>query len=358
MTANSIENLLKAFPEELNLVLGDKNLVFTAPASQDEPQKSSIVFVNKLEAAKNALLAGATCLVIPEAAAPLVHELKVENCAIITAKDTKLMMAKVNQHFFPIKDKMQRFGDIEIHPSAVIHPSAEIGKNVIIGPCTVICAAVKIGAGTYIGPNCTIETKAQIGQDCFIHSNVVIAHGCTLYNRIEIKSCCTIGGEGFGYAQDENRHSYRIPHYGGLIIEDDVHIGANVSIDRGTFGDSRIGANTKIDNHGHFAHNTEIGKNGLVTAGFISAGSAKIGDNCTFAGRASVNGHISICDNVTVGPLSAVTNSLTKPGMYAGFPVIDFKKFRRVQASLASLPRIRKDVASLLKKVGLSSAKD
>ena len=177
-------------------------------------------------------------------------------------------------------------------------------------------------------------------------------------NRCEVKPQSSIGSDGFGYSHDEKGNHYRLPHYGPTIIEDDVHIGANVSLDRGTYDPSFIGMGTKIDNHCHLGHNVKIGRNCLITAGFISAGTVVVGDNCIFGGRASLNGGITITDNCLFGALSGITKDIPKSGKYAGYPAVDFKDSLRVQISMTKLPELRAKVAKIVKHLGLSESED
>lgn len=354
MAKISVKSLLDAFPQELSLLSGTENRDINGPASQEAPCAGSIVYIGSPEAAIKAIQVEAACIVVPNDAKEAAASLKADKTSILLAKNPKLMMAKVNQQFFPLSEKLAAFSDDKIHPTAVVHKQAELAEGAEVGPKAVIYAGVKIGKNTKIGAGCVIESNARLGEECLIHANTVISHGVIIGHRVEIKANCNIGGEGFGYAQAEDKMHHRIPHYGTLVIEDDVHIGANVSYDRGTFSDSRIGKNTKIDNHCHFAHNVELGENCLITAGFIVAGSTKIGSNNIFAGRVSANGHIKIGNDMVFGPLSAITNDIDKPGMYGGFPVIPYKDYLKVQASLASLPRLRKEVKKVMKKLGLA----
>lgn len=352
MAETHVQDLLKAFSDDLRPLKEVENQKIVAPASQENPQEGSIVYAADVDSVQTAIAAKAACVVANAKLQDKLANLDSKNTALVLASDVKLMMALINQKFFPVPHAKQPFDTELIHSTAAIHPEAKLGNEVQIGPYVVIAAGVKIGDRSRIGANTVIEANSRLGSGCYIHPLVHISHSCVLGDRVEVKSNTTLGGDGFGYAFGKGKH-HRLPHYGGLIIEDDVHIGSGVNIDRGTYEPSRIGANTKIDNHCHLGHNIEIGKNCLVTAGMITAGSAKIGDNCVFAGRASVNGHIRIGDGVTIGPLSAVTNDVKQPGVYAGFPVIDFKEFLKVQASLASLPRLRRSVTKILKKLGL-----
>jgi UDP-3-O-[3-hydroxymyristoyl] glucosamine N-acyltransferase len=173
-----------------------------------------------------------------------------------------------------------------------------------------------------------------------------------LGNKVEVQPTTTIGTAGYGYAHDAEGNHHHIPHYGKVILHDEVQIGAGVNIDRGVFDNTVIGRGTKIDNHCHFAHNLQVGEKCLITAGFIVAGSTKIGNNYVTGGRVSMSGHIEIADNVQTGAMTVVTKSLEQPGNYAGFPMQDHREALKTQISLIALPSMRKDLKDLKRRLG------
>lgn len=188
-----------------------------------------------------------------------------------------------------------------IHPTCIIHPDA------------------KIGAGARIGAYCIIG-NVQIGEDVEIHSHVVVHDQSKLGDRVIVKSHSTIGSDGFGYSKTPDGHFEKFPHLGGVIIGNDVEIGSNTCIDRGTLGNTIIKDHAKIDNLVHVAHNVEIGKNTLVIANVLIGGSTKIGNNCWIAPSATLRDGLYICDDVIVGMSAVVTKNLTEPGIYLGNP--------------------------------------
>lgn len=341
------ESILEHFPELVSFCQGDLKLSASTPSSTNNILPESLIFVPEDEKIlKMALESQATLLVVPEKLGSTLGK-NIRGKCILTTKNNYLAMAKINSHFFPVSELKRDQQAEKVHPSSVISESASLGENVLVGPNAVISAGVTIGNNCIIGANSTIDTNAQVGDNCHIHPNTFIGHKVILGKNCEVQPNSTLGSEGFGYAQDSSRNSYRIPHYGNLILEDDVHVGAGVQIDRGTFDDCRIGSGTKIDNYCHIGHNNQIGKNCLITAGFISAGSASIGDNCIFAGRCTVNGHISITSNCIFAPFSAVSNNVTKPGKYGGYPLVSYGDYLRVHASIAQLPKLRKTVSDI-----------
>ena len=351
----SAEQLVNELSALISYVSGEKKQIAVTPSSQLAPQAQSIVFVSDAKILSEVLNSKASIIVTTPA---LAAEIKNSTKTVLAAKDVYFAMSQVNSKFFAKSFLVKPFDEKPIHSSAVVHPSAKIHPTCVLGPGVVVYEGCTIGANTVLGANSVVQHFTTIGENCQISPNVTIGHNVRMGNRCEIKAGSVIGSDGFGYAHDSKGNHYKIPHYGELIIEDDVHIGAVCAIDRGTYEVSFIGAGTKIDNHCHFGHNIRIGKNCLITAGFRSAGTVTMGDNCIFGGATSVNGKVELTSGVTIGPLSGVTNDILKPGVYAGYPVIPMKESLKVQASLASLPRLRKNVAKLMKHLGLDEPND
>lgn len=248
----------------------------------------------------------------------------------------------------------QPFDGSRLHPSAVISESASVSEDAIVGPNAVIGPNVRIGAACIIGANSTVEAGAVIGEGTHIHANVFIAHGTVVGKNCEIHPRSSLGTEGYGYAHDEQFNHYRHVHYGRLIIEDDVHLGACVTVDRGHFEDSVVGRGTKIDNHCHLGHNTRIGKNCLMMGDCMTAGSVAIGDNNVFCGRSSVSDHVTVGDNMQFAAASAVFKNIDeRGGQFGGHPLQPVSAYLKLQASIAHLPAIRKNVARIMRKLGM-----
>jgi UDP-3-O-[3-hydroxymyristoyl] glucosamine N-acyltransferase len=242
-------------------------------------------------------------------------------------------MAVILPDFDPRKDLDQPpslSASAYIHPCAQVHPSAKIGPNAFVG------AFAQIGAKTQIGPGAVIESFCQVGANCVIGANTVIGHS------------------GFGYVEDTQKgYHLPIPQIGNVIIEDFVEIGACCTIDRATLGSTKIGAHTKLDNLVHIAHNCEIGRSCLITAGFTLAGSSKIGNFFVCGGNVSVSDHVKICDGVMIGGLSGVVSDITQPGKYKGYPLQNLSDGLKTLQNLRHLSRFRKDLNLIKKKLGL-----
>jgi len=217
----------------------------------------------------------------------------------------------------------------ELHPTAVVHPTASLGKDVTVGPHAVIDQdasigdGCKIGAGTYIGPNVTI------GTNCTLHPNAVIRERCTLGNNVILQPGAVIGSCGFGYTTGAEGKHLKLNQVGTVALEDDVEVGANSSIDRSRFKSTVIGKGTKIDNQVQIGHGVKIGSHSIIVSQVGIAGSTEIGSHVIIAGQVGIAGHIKICDQVMIAAKSGVTKPITKPGKYGGAPCVPAEEFGR-----------------------------
>ena len=237
-----------------------------------------------------------------------------------------------------------------IDPAAKLGKHVKIGNNVSIGPFAVIENGVEIGEGAVIAAGCKIGQNSKIGNFSRLDCNVVVYHKCVIGNNVIIQANSTIGSTGFGYYFIDGAHRL-IPHNGIVVIEDFVEIGANCCVDRAKFGETRIGAGTKIDNLVHIAHNVIIGKCCLIAGQVGIAGSAKIGDGVVIAGQAGITDNIEIGDGAIIGARGCVLKSV-RPGMQVlGYPAIELKEALRVWACTNRLPRFMEQVKQLSERV-------
>lgn len=237
-----------------------------------------------------------------------------------------------------------------IHSSAVISQTAKLGANVAVGPCAVIEDGAEIGDNCVIYGNCYLGRQVKLGNSCLIYPNVTIRERCELNNRVIIQSGTVIGSDGFGYATIDGEHK-KIPQVGIVLIEDDVEIGANVTVDRARFDKTIIRRGAKIDNLVQIAHNVEIGEHSFVVAQVGISGSTKIGKYAVLAGQVGVAGHLEIGDQTVVGAQGGVTKSLEGGKQYWGLPARDMKTVLREQASLIKLPDALKKIKALEKEL-------
>ncbi len=220
-----------------------------------------------------------------------------------------------------------------LHPTAVVDPSATLGAGVRIGPYVVIGRDVKLGARSVIHPGAVLMDRVVVGADCVIHAHVTVREDCVLGDRVVVQPGAAIGGDGFGFVLHEGRH-HKIPQIGNVVIEDDVEIGANATIDRGRFTATRVGRGTKIDNLVMVGHNVQIGEDCLLVSQTGISGSTVIGDRVTMGGQVGVAGHLRIHSDVTALARAGIVKNVLRPGVYAGFPLRPFAQWKKTIAWL------------------------
>lgn len=235
----------------------------------------------------------------------------------------------------------------QIHPSAVIDPSARITGAVFIDACVVIGRNVEIGPGVRIHANATIYDNVRIGPDSVIHSGVAIRENSLLGARVIVHNNSVIGCDGFGYAKDEERHWLKIPQTGRVVIEDDVEIGAGTTIDRASVGESRIARGTKIDNLVQIGHSCTVGEDTLLCAQVGLAGSSHIGSRVILAGQAGVAGHNTIGDDVVLTAKSATSHDIPAGKVISGIPAFDNKDWLRSTAAFRRLGEMHRKLREL-----------
>lgn len=236
-----------------------------------------------------------------------------------------------------------------IHASAVISPSARLGTNVKVGAHTVIGDDVTIGDNTVIYANCTIYAGARIGADCLIHSNCVVREYVEIGARCILQNGVVVGGDGFGYAKQDDGSWYKIVQSGIVVLEDDVEIGANSTVDRATIGETRIKRGAKLDNLVMVGHASQVGENTLLCGQVGLAGSTKVGRNVTLAGQVGVAGHLTIGDNVVATAQTGIPNSVEAGKLVSGYPAIENRAWLKSSAVFQRLPELQKRVAELEK---------
>ncbi|MBJ7449179.1 MAG: UDP-3-O-(3-hydroxymyristoyl)glucosamine N-acyltransferase [Parachlamydiales bacterium] len=239
-----------------------------------------------------------------------------------------------------------------IHPTAVVHPSAKIDPTATVLPHAVIDENVVIGKNSYVSSFCYVGQGAEIGDDCIIYSNVTIRERCILKNRVILQPGVVIGSCGFGYHTDNQGKHTKLEQLGNVIIEDDVEIGSNSTIDRARIDSTILRKGSKIDNLVQIAHNVEIGPDNLIVAQTGIAGSSKTGKNVIMAGQSALVGHITVPDYTVILARGALSKTVTTPGQkFAGAPGIPIKEHHRQQVYLRNIEKIVKRVEELEKEV-------
>jgi UDP-3-O-[3-hydroxymyristoyl] glucosamine N-acyltransferase len=232
-----------------------------------------------------------------------------------------------------------------VHPSALVSKSAKIGKNVCIGAHSVIEDRAEIGDNTKISHGCVVGVQSRVGEDCLLYPGVTIYHQCKVGNRVTLHAGAVVGSDGFGFAPKKDGTYEKIPQVGIVVIEDDVEIGANTTIDRATLGETRIERGVKIDNLVQVAHNVVIGENTVIAGQVGISGSSKIGKNCMIAGQVGIAGHLEIADRTVILAQSGIPKSITEPGkIYFGYPAKEQHRSARIEAVIRSLPELSRDL--------------
>jgi len=260
---------------------------------------------------------------------------------LVRVKDPYLAFAKLQRHFNP-----QPVASGSRDPSAVIDSSASLAEDVDVAANAVIGKDVKIDSGSIIGAGCIVEDGAAIGKNCLLHSRAVVCHHSVLGDRVILQAGAVIGSDGFGYAWSGSEH-IKIPQTGRTVLEDDVEIGANTSIDRGALGDTIVRRGVKLDNQIQIGHNVEVGAYSIMASQVGISGSTKIGSGCQIGGQVGMAGHLNVGDGVQLAAKSGVISDLEAGQAYAGFPAMPHRAWLRMSAALAKLPEIWKAVKKL-----------
>ncbi len=235
---------------------------------------------------------------------------------------------------------------------------AQIDSSAVIGKEAYIAAFVQISSGVVIGDMVTIHGSVNIAKNCQIGNKVLIYPGVSLYEGTVVGDNCiihanaVIGSDGFGFAPDENGVYQKIPQMGNVILEDDVEIGANTTIDRATMGSTIIKQGVKIDNLVQIAHNVEVGEDTVIASQTGIAGSTKVGKRVMFGGQVGISGHIQIPDDTKFGAKAGLANSIKEPGqIYSGYPAVPINTFRRSYVVNKNLPELHRTIIDLKKRL-------
>jgi UDP-3-O-[3-hydroxymyristoyl] glucosamine N-acyltransferase len=267
-------------------------------------------------------------------------------CAMLRARDPYLAFARAVRIFTP-----EERPNPGIHPLSAIAATAVLGRDVSIGPFVSIGEGAVIGDRTVVYPNVTVGTGARIGGDCVVHSNVSIRERVTLGDRVVLQNGVVVGGDGYGFVRRGDGTHEKIPQVAVVVIEDDVELGANTTVDRPAVGETRIKAGTKIDNLVQIGHGVSVGRNVLMAAQVGIAGSTTIEDDVMFGGQVGVGGHLTIGRGAVAVGQSGVTNSLDHGAMVAGYPAIDGREWRRASALFRRLPELKRRIEALEKQL-------
>lgn len=321
-------------------VHGDGDIVITGIASMHSAEPSQITFLSNSRYQEQLATCNAGAVVLTEADLPFCKS------AALVVKNPYLTYARMAQVMDTTPQPAQ-----EIAPSAVISPQATLGVNVSIGANAVIESGAVLDDNVVIGAGCFIGKNTHIGAGSRLWANVSVYHEVVIGQSCLIQSGAVIGADGFGYANDRGNW-VKIPQLGSVHIGDRVEIGACTTIDRGALDNTIIGNGVIIDNQCQIAHNVVIGDNTAVAGGVIMAGSLKIGRYCMIGGASVINGHMEICDKVTITGMGMVMRPITEPGLYSsGIPLQPNKVWRKTAALVMNIDGINKRLKAIERKI-------
>jgi UDP-3-O-[3-hydroxymyristoyl] glucosamine N-acyltransferase len=319
-------------------VVGDANLALTGFASAEGAKTGDLTFAENDYYFTRAEQGAASAILVPV-------EFSQSAKTLIRVRNPRVAFARVLPLFFPPPTY-----PAGVHPSTVIAPDAVVDPSASIGPLCVIGAGAHVGPRSVIGGGCQIGERCEVGEDCHVWPRVTLYPGVRLGHRVIIHSGTVVGSDGFGYVFDEGRH-IKIPQVGTVVIQDDVEIGANVTIDRGALGPTVIGRGTKIDNLVQVGHNVVIGEHTVLVAQVGIAGSTRLGNHVTLGGQVGVAGHLKLGNEVTVAAQSGVMHHIPDGEKWLGSPARPDRQTKRQLIALQQLPELLRRVSEMEKRL-------
>ncbi len=326
MTTQEIADFLSA------QLTGDGGIQIERVADIAAAGTGDIVF----SASPDAISTNASCVLVPEGFSGD------QQTPIIRVRDPKLAFAIVAEKLHPPKCR-----EPQVHATAVISPTAKIGEGVFIGAFVCVGDNSEIGHGTHLRAGAKVGDSVRIGTGCVLDPCVFVEDNCTIGNNVILHSGVVIGTDGFGFVRSAERY-VKFPQIGTVVIEDDVEIGANSCVDRGALGETRIGAGTKIDNLVQIAHNVQIGKRVVIAAQTGISGSTVIEDDCVIGGQVGMGDHARVQSGAVIGSQAGVLpGKIVRTGVWWGTPVQPLDEYKRQNAHVKGLARLKDEVRSL-----------
>ncbi len=328
---------------------GTLRLDAVAPLEDAGPKDLSFFSNRKYRKAFEATRAGAV-VVEPDERVP-------EGRTVLRARNAYLAFAKISTLFHPPREALP-----EVSPAAVIHPSASVHPSAQVMPLACVGPNARVGARTILFPGAHVCDDAKVGEDCLVYHDVVVRERCVVGDRVILQPGCVIGSDGFGFAFDPDgegqgpRH-FKVPQVGNVVVEDDVEIGANTTVDRATLGETRIGRGTKIDNLVQVAHSVVIGEGVLVLALAGFSGSVTVGPGAIVAGQVGVRDHITIGAGARVVGQAGVTKDVDPGATVSGYPAQNHRDALRLDAAIRRVPDLLARVDALEARIAELSAR-
>jgi UDP-3-O-[3-hydroxymyristoyl] glucosamine N-acyltransferase len=314
----------------VSLENGSPDTEITGVAGIEEATNGQITFVANPKYAAAARSTQASAVIVAEDFPPIPR-------AMLRSKNPYFTFAKALELFYQPPQYAP-----EVHPTAIIHPSAKIGGNAHIGPYVVINEDVEIGDNAVLLAHVVIYRGVKIGDNFFAHAHAVVREHCRVGHNVVLQNGVVIGADGFGFAKDDSGRWHKIVQSGPAVVEDDVEVQANACIDRASVGETHVSRGTKIDNLVQVGHGSRVGENALLCAQVGLAGSTEIGKNVILAGQVGVAGHCKIGDGAIATAQSGIPNDVPAGAVVSGYPAIDNKLWLRCSALFNKLPEIAK----------------
>ncbi len=325
-------------------IVGNSNILITGLSGLENGKEGDLTFYYNDKYAKYLAVTKASVIILSKS----IQKVPEENQALLLVENPYNSFVKI----------LQWINSKKVRKSSYIHRSAYIGDNCIIdetayiGACCVIGDNCIIGKNSYLHSNISIYDNVKIGNNTIINANAVVYEDTIIGDNCVIHSGVVLGSDGFGYIENPDDGSYtKVPQLGNVILEDDVEVGSNTTIDRAMVGSTILRKGVKLDNQIQIAHNCEIGENTAMAAQVGVSGSVKVGKRNRFGGQTGISGHLEITDNVTLMAKSGVAKSIEKSGVYFGSPVRERMQAFRIEAVIHQLPELAKDIKLIKQKI-------
>ncbi len=324
-------------------IVGDENIRISNVSKIEEGKSGTLAFLANLKYENFLYSTNASVVLVSKTFVPKENV----NATLIKVDDPYQAFASLLDLYMQAKSMLKT----GIEQPSYIDSSAFVGIDIYLGAFAYVGKNSKIGNNSKIYPQVYIGDNVTIGSDCIIYAGAKIYSDCIIGNRCIIHSGAVIGSDGFGFAPLENGNYKKIPQIGNAVLEDDVEIGANTTIDCGTMDSTIIRKGSKIDNLVQVGHNCEVGENNVIAALSGLAGTSKVGKNCKFGGQVGLAGHLTIGDNVFIGAQSGVAKSVNSNQIILGSPAIEIKDAIRAITVYKNLPKLRDEVIQLQKEI-------
>ncbi|MDT7543460.1 MAG: UDP-3-O-[3-hydroxymyristoyl] glucosamine N-acyltransferase [Acidobacteriota bacterium] len=324
-------------------VVAGGEVVIERVASVETADAGTIAFIENNKTLESVGRCHASCLIVPEGEGTRASEIAHGVAAVIEAARPKLAFALAAAALYPAKAR-----EAGVHATAVVAASAEIGEGAHVGAFATVGERARIGAGAQLLARVTVGDDVNVGRDCVLHPGVVLYDGVTLGERVVLHAGVVVGADGFGYVKDVEGVYHKFPQVGTVVIEDDVEIGAGSCIDRGALGATRIGRGAKIDNLVQVAHNVEIGERVIIAAQTGISGSTVIGSDAIIGGQVGFGDHARVQSGAIIGSQAGVLpGKIVRAGVWWGTPVQRLDEYKRINAHVKGLPRMREEIKEL-----------